>query len=127
MKPPKLKTQVDHWLSLPPEEQLRRNRKHYQHQRILRMHEINARQNMTKAQAWADTYGKEPLPQDPDNLEPKGLTYEERSKHSYYELITDPDEIRDRQQANTEHRLAYEKSKRTTKTYSIAKHLENGE
>jgi len=125
MKPKKRLTHADHWLSLSPREQLRRNRKHFNHQRIIRLHELKARLKMTKAQAWADTFGRQPFPQDPDNPEPTGLTYEERSKHPYYELIEDPDEIRERQQANTARRLAFEESQRNEKTFSVAKSLES--
>jgi len=124
MSYPKRKTQVDHWLSLSPEEQLRRNRKHYQAQIALRQHELNARNNMTPAQAWADKFGREPLPEDPDNLLPKGLSYEERASHKAYTLIQDPEQITQMQKALTERRLAVQASK-TTKYVSKAKMLGN--
>ena len=118
----KRKTQLDHWLELSPEEQLRRNRKHYQAQIALRQFEITARQNMSPAQAWADKFGREPLPQDPDNQTPKGLTYEERAKHQHYDLIKDLDQIQQMQKALTERRLATQASK-AVKATSKAKLL----
>ena len=122
----KRKTQVDHWLELSPEEQLRRNRKHYQAQIALRQHELQARANMTPAQVWADKFAREPLPQDPDNPFPTGLTYEQRAKHEAHTLIEDPDQIREMQKALTERRLATQASK-AIKAISKAKLLQNSE
>jgi hypothetical protein len=122
--PRKRKTQVDHWLQASPEEKLRLNRKYYRTAIELRNHEVQARAKMPTAQAWADRFGREPLPEDPDNPYPKGLSYEERAKHSYHSSIEDPDQIRQMQFALTNRRLATEANKEV-KLVSKAKMLGN--
>lgn len=126
MKKFKRKTAEDHYANLSPAEQRRIARKSYTYQLELRQLEVDARSKMSVADAWADKFSRQPMLEDPDNLRPQQLPYDQMAQHSYFDLIEDSATIADMQNALRKRRLEVERTKSLTKAaqpYSWAKML----
>jgi hypothetical protein len=120
----KYKTKKDHFNDLSESEKLRLARKIYlyslQKDRLI----LERRKNLPKWDAWADRLGEKPLPDDPDNPRPTGLTFLQMADHEFFECVTDPEEIKLMQAALKKRRLALEASK-NHRNNSMAKRLED--
>jgi len=120
------KTAEDHFNNMTPQEQRRIKHKSYNYQTELRQPEIYARSKMTFAQAWADKFGRPPMPEHPDNPRPTNLTFDQMALHPYYLLIEDQNTITSMHNASKERRKEVNQSRAIHKPpipFSIAKSL----
>jgi hypothetical protein len=116
---------MDHYDALTPEQKKSFARMHYSREIAFREKEITTRNKMHWADAWADKFARKPLPVNPDNPIPSGMTYDAMANHNYYQLHTG-DDIAQMQDAIRKRRLSVESTRLLTgKTskFSIAKQL----